>query len=95
MRKGLIVVAFAAGWLGGVASHYVWPRPVLAESSPVEIRARRFVLVNDRGAVIGTFAEEANGPALKLYDKQGRETWVAGTATGEKAAGRSFAAVGR
>ncbi len=95
MRKGLVAAAFAAGFLGGAAAHYVSPRPVLAESSPVEIRARKFVLVNDRGAVIGTFAEEANGPALKLYDKEGREIWVAGYPAGGKATGRTFATVGR
>ena len=95
MSKRIVAAAFAAGLLGGIATHYVWPRPVLADSSAVEIRARKFVLVNERGAVIGTLAEEANGPALKLFDTNGREIWVAGNSSAGKAPNRSFASLGR
>jgi len=95
MSKRIVAVAFAAGLLGGIATHYVWPRPVLADSPAVEIRARRFVLVNERGAVIGTFAEEANGPALKLFDTNGREIWTADNSSAGKVPNRSFAVLGR
>ena len=46
MSKRLVAVALLSGVLGGVMSHYLWPLPVLAQSSPSEIRARKFVLVN-------------------------------------------------
>jgi hypothetical protein len=95
MSKRIVAAAFAAGLLGGIATQYVWPRPVLADSSAVEIRARKFVLVNERGAVIGTFAEEANGPALKLFDTNGREIWVARNSSAGQAPHRSFASLGR
>ena len=95
MSKRIVAAAFAAGLSVGMATHYVWPRPVLADSSAVEIRARKFVLVNDRGAVIGTFAEEANGPALKLFDTNGRAIWVASNSSAGKAPNQSFALLGR
>jgi len=87
---------FAAGLLGGIATHYVWPQPVLADSTAIEIRARKFVLVNEHGAVIGTFAEESNGPALKLFDPNRSEIWPAGNSSSAgKATNRSFALLGR
>jgi hypothetical protein len=95
MSKRIVAMAFASGLLGGVISHYLWPLPVLAETSPAEIRARKFVLVNDGGIVLGTFAEEANGPALKLFDTNGREIWVAGKSTPDYSANRSFAIAGK
>jgi hypothetical protein len=95
MRKRIVMAAFAAGLSCGISIHYVWPRPVLADSAAVEIRARKFVLVNQHGAVIGTLAEEATGPALKLFDENGREIWAAGNASPGKAPNRSFALSGR
>ena len=96
MSKRLVAVAFLSGVLGSVMSHYLWPLPVLAQSSPSEIRARKFVLVNEQGNVLGTFADEANGPALKLFDASGREIWFAGKSPANPPSpNRSFAAVGR
>ena len=95
MSKRIVAAAFAAGLLGGIATHYVWPRPVLADSSAVEIRAQKFVLVNERGVVIGSFAGEADGPALKLFDTNGREIWAAGSSAAGRAPNHSFALVGR
>jgi hypothetical protein len=95
MSKRLVAVAFVSAVLGSVMSHYLWPQSVFAESSPAEIRARKFVLVNEQGSVLGTFAEEANGPALKLFDANGREIWFAGKFPVGSAQARSFAAVGR
>ena len=95
MRIRIVAAAFAAGLLGGIATHYVWPRSVLADSAAVEIRARKFVLVNERGEVIGTFAEETDGPALKLFDTSGREIWAAGSSLSGKVPNRSFAVLGR
>jgi hypothetical protein len=95
MSNRIVAAAFTAGLLGGIANHYVWPRPVLADSSAVEIRARKFVLVNEHGAVIGTLAEEANGPALKLFDTNGREIWAAGGSTASSLPNHSFSVLGR
>lgn len=78
MSKKIVALAFAAGLLGGVASRYLAPQPVHADSSPQEIRARRFVLIGDGGTVIGTFSAEASGKAIKLFDSQGQEIWSAG-----------------
>jgi hypothetical protein len=95
MSKRIVAVAFAAGLLGGVISHYLWPLPVHAETSPAEIRARKFVLVNEGGIVLGTFAEEPSGPALKLFDTTGREIWFAGKSTADYSTNRSFAIAGK
>ena len=96
MSKRLVAVAFVSGVLGGVMSHYLWPLPVFAQSSSTEIRARKFVLVNEQGTVLGTFAEEANRPVLKLFDTSGREIWFAGKSPADPPSpNRSFASVGR
>ena len=78
MNKTAIALAFAAGLTGGVASHVLVPPSVHAESYPREVRAQSFVLVNDQGKVLGTFAEEAGRPVLKLFDGSRREIWSAG-----------------
>jgi hypothetical protein len=66
MRKRTVVLAFAAGLLGGIASRYVTPEMVHADSIPREVRAKSFVLVNEQGTLLGTFTEEAGRPSLKL-----------------------------
>lgn len=78
MNKRIVVIAFAAGVMGGVISHYVSPPLVHAESSPREVRAQSFVLINERGTVVGTFSEEADRAVLKLFDAHGEEIWRAG-----------------
>lgn len=78
MSKRIVVLAFAAGLLGGFTSHYFSPQPVHAELAPAEFRAKSFVLVNDHGTVLGTLTEEAGRPALKLFDASGNQIWSAG-----------------
>ncbi len=78
MRKTTVVVAFAAGLLGGIASRYFSPQAVHAQSLPSELRAQKFVLVDERGAVLGILAQESGRSALKLFDADGREIWSAG-----------------
>ena len=85
MRKASTVLAFAAGLLGGVASRYLAPQPVHAESYPTEVRARSFVLVNEQGTVLGTFTEESGRPALKLFDGSRHEIWSVGGGSGVRA----------
>jgi hypothetical protein len=80
MNKRNIVLSFAAGLLGGVISHYLSPQLVHAQSqAPREFRAESFVLVNGKGAIIGTLAHEGGKPSLKLFDEHGREIWSAGS----------------
>ena len=87
MNKRSIVLSFAAGLLGGVLSHYLSPQLVHAQSQePREFRAERFVLVNDKGTVVGTLAHEGGKPYLKLFDEHGREIWSAASQTSVPAA---------
>jgi len=78
MNKLTTALAFLAGILGGIASRYVSPPSVHAESHPKELRAQNFVLVNERGSTLGIFSEEAGRPVLRLFDANGREIWSAG-----------------
>jgi hypothetical protein len=82
-------LSLAAGLIGGALSHYISPERVHAQAAapaPKEIRAQRFTLVNESGAVLGTFSidsELADGrpkgaPTIKLFDEDGREIWSAG-----------------
>ena len=79
-----ISLALAAGLLGGLVSRYITPPPVLAQAqTQKEIKAQRFVLVDDKNQIVGTFksAESQNGaptPNVVLVDRNGREIWRAG-----------------
>jgi hypothetical protein len=78
MSKRMLALAFAAGLLGGAASRFLTPAVTRADSWPREVRAQRFVLINDQGTVLGTFAAEADGKMVRLLDSRGREIWSAG-----------------
>ena len=104
-RNLTLILAFAAGLLGGVLSRWITPTPVLAQAQatppasaapvPKEIRAQRFTLVGEDGAVLGTFGLDqgmmmerprVNGkprgnPTTKLFDESGNEFWSAGGST--------------
>lgn len=89
MNKRTVVLSMAAGLLGGVASHYLTPELVHAQSknpAPKEIRAESFVLVNEKGVVLGTLADEGGRPALKLFDEHSQEIWSAGGKIGFRTA---------
>lgn len=81
MRKLNLALALVSGLVGGFVSHALAPQAAQAESPAApaaEIRARSFLLVNDKGAVVGKFAAESGGkPAIRLYDASGREIWSA------------------
>ena len=77
-KTGIAALAFAAGLSGGLASRYLSPPPVHAESYPTEVRSHSFVLVNQAGAAIGMFSEQSGRPSLKLYDGSGSEIWSVG-----------------
>jgi hypothetical protein len=95
MKKHLnIVLALAAGLLGGLISRYVAPPTAFAQNpTPVtkEIRAQSFVLVDPAGRTLATFAPEPLlsrvstlnvSPPLSgriiLLDSNSREIWSAG-----------------
>jgi len=81
MKKANVALALAAGILGGMLSHFLTPATVRAETptpAPSEVRARSFLLVNERGGVIGTFTADTSGrPVIRLLDVSGREIWSA------------------
>ena len=82
-----VVVSLAAGLLGGAISHYVSPQLVHAQSEALkELRAKSFVLVNEKGTILGTLTDEGGRPSLKLYDERGQEIWSAGGKIGVRAA---------
>jgi hypothetical protein len=67
MNKRNVVLSFAAGLLGGAISHYLSPQLVHAQSqAPKELRAESFVLVNEKGIVLGTLSDDGGRPSLKL-----------------------------
>jgi hypothetical protein len=71
-----LALALTAGFLGGFASRYWAPAPVYAQAPPAppaEIRARRFVLVDENGIARGVFGLETNGaPTIEVTDDKGR-----------------------
>jgi hypothetical protein len=87
-RNWTVILALAAGLLGGVLSRYVTLPSVHAQSQPpnaFEIKSQRFSLVDEQGRVIGTFTgavtENPGGrilPRVALVDPEGRELWSAG-----------------
>jgi hypothetical protein len=89
-RSLTLVLALAAGLLGGFVSRYITLPSVHAQAQPpnaLEIRAQRFSVVDAKGNVIGTFtgANTNEGgyrprsfPRIALVDPTGRELWSAG-----------------
>ena len=76
-----LTLSLAAGLLGGILSHYAIPASVQAQSEtpiPKEVRAQRFVLMNEKGEVGGVIGFDKDGkPAIALYS-DGRQMWIAG-----------------
>jgi len=81
MKKLNLGLALAAGFVGGMLSHTLTAPSVQAESpapAAAEVRARSFLLVNEKGQVVGKFSAESGGkPAIRLFDATGREIWSA------------------
>jgi hypothetical protein len=91
--KSTIVLAVAAGFIGGLASRYSAPSPVLAQqgagggmprpqgqtSIPQEIQAHKFLLVDEGGIVRGAFGFDKHGrPNIELMDVKGYK-WPIGS----------------
>jgi uncharacterized membrane-anchored protein YhcB (DUF1043 family) len=73
-------LALAAGLLAGVLSRYVTPASAFAQAqTQKELKAQSFVLVDDKGNIVGTFKPSADRiPTVVLLDRSGREIWRAG-----------------
>jgi hypothetical protein len=70
-----LTLALAAGFIGGLTSRYCGPAPVYAQSppSPPEIRAQKFILIDENGVARGVFGIEKNGaPEVEIIDSKGR-----------------------
>ena len=87
-RNWTIILALAAGLLGGILSRYVTLPSVHAQAQPpnaFEIKSQRFSIVDAQGRVVGTFTgavtERPGAPILPrvaLVDPEGHELWSAG-----------------
>jgi len=80
-NKTTIVLALAAGFIGGTISQHIAPPPVYAQPQipvPREIRAESFVIVDTHGVPRGAFAvNERNGwPMIEITDRK-RHAWAA------------------
>jgi hypothetical protein len=73
-----VVLAATAGFAGGFISRYASPPLAYAQAPTVqqEVRARKFVLVDENGAVRGAFGIETDGTVqIEVTDQKGR-TWL-------------------
>jgi hypothetical protein len=85
MKQWNLALSLAAGLLGGILSHYAFgPLVVQAQNTPAqavvpqEVRAQRFVLMNDTGQVGGIIGfDTQGGPTIRLYHN-GQEIYYAG-----------------
>jgi hypothetical protein len=69
-----VTIALAAGFIGGLAFRYYGTPPAYAQSpaSPEEMRAQKFVLVDETGKARGVFGIEGNGaPVIEIVDSKG------------------------
>lgn len=76
--KTNLILALAAGLLGGLISRYVNPIPDYAQTQPApkEIRGQSFVLVNEQGRPFGLIGFDPQGnPIIKLLDERGHLLW--------------------
>ena len=92
-NRTTVILALAAGFVGGMTSQRIAPVPAWAQGSapvPPEIRAHKFVLVDEAGVDRGVLGFGKKGaPALEMMDLKGRRrTFVA---DGEFGQGRDAA----
>jgi hypothetical protein len=91
-RNLTLVLAVAAGFLGGFLSRYISVPSVHAQGQPpytTEVRSQSFTIVDNKGRVLGTFTASVERepafppnrltlPQIVLVDPRGRELWSAG-----------------
>jgi len=78
-RQSNIGLSLAASLLGGLVSHYISVKPLLAQSQTApakEVSAQAFILVNDKGVPFGMFGFDAEGNTIiRLQDRSGKVIW--------------------
>jgi hypothetical protein len=77
-NKSTIAIAIAAGFLGGFVSQRLTPMVASAQSAPPEIRAGKFVLVDEAGvpkAALGIRSSDRL-PTLERIVAGGRHAWA-------------------
>lgn len=76
MNAGItIAVALVTGFVGGLSSRFVGLMPVHAQAPalPHELRAHKFILVDETGVARGVLGIETNGaPDIEATDSRGR-----------------------
>ena len=73
--KFTLLLAAAAGFAGGFVSRYASPAPVHAQAPAVqqEVRAQKFVLMDQGGLPRGAFGIETDGTVqIEVTDNKGR-----------------------
>jgi len=80
LKSNVVILAFAAGLVGGLVQSSVAPVAVFAQAqkaAPKEIQAQNFVLVNSQGNPMGLFGFDPQGkPIIKLVDERGKTIWT-------------------
>ncbi len=71
-----LTLAVAAGFFGGVLSQHIALTPVFAQTPPPaakEIRAEKFVIVDEKGLPRGAFGMDSKGewPEIEIRDEKG------------------------
>jgi hypothetical protein len=72
--RSTIAIAEAAGFIGGFASRYIEPAPVLAQAEVAQqvIRAQKYMLVDGTSAAREAFGIEENGaPQIRVIGYNG------------------------
>jgi hypothetical protein len=82
-----LVILSAAIFTGGLVSHYIWPRTVLAQAptqtqaAQMEMRTQHFTFVNEKNevqAVLSIDVDSQGHPTLILSDRNGKRIWTGG-----------------
>lgn len=79
-RPSPVMLATAAGFLGGVLSQFMFQALPLGAQVQIpahELRATRFALVDRAGKIWGEFKVNDGKPEIALYDEDGRVAWKA------------------
>jgi hypothetical protein len=80
MHRNVVILAFAAGLIGGLVQNAIAPIAVFAQAkkaAPKEIQAQNFILVISEGKPMGLFGFDPQGkPIIKLVDERGKTIWT-------------------
>lgn len=79
LSPAIVLLAVAGGFIGGVASQWVFPiQNVHAQVQPPRrMVSQQFVLVDSKGAMRGEFKVDGEQPQIILYNRDGSVAWKA------------------